>query len=563
MAATSTRVFDPERRFGVAIPREIVAAGLVGVAILGAIALRWFRLDSWSLWWDEGFTMWASNLSPMHIIPFARSDNQAPLYYLLQHYWGLLFGNSEFALRALSALFGTLSLPVFYLLAKKVLKDNLAVALGMWLFAFSLKQVWYSREARAYEAAAFFALLAFYALVLFLERQTVLRFAIIVTSSAITLYLHNMMFFYLFGLNLTWLIYPSERTLWQRIKGLLLADLVIGSLILPWILTLFAQVAAVGGNLWWVPKPSVRSLFETLRDMAGFDMSYLSIFLARRLPLSPRALDLAAAVGVTSLCVVSLVGGFWGASKTERRTYASLLSYGLVPIVSVFLLSQGPLRLYIDRVFTASSIVVPLIFAFPLATHARAKSFRFWVCTGIGLAAITALSGIGFIRYREGFVRNGEDWRSVAAALHTIPETNRLLIFVPPAGEIFFDYYGQFFPSPGPSIATTGLPGAFHDGFPPPKAKIVDADDIHRLKLAVERKQYAEVDLVLTHDVDPHKLLYSYLGRAFVQQEEQIPGQTQIRIVPFRRLPSETTTASDVSAPEIPGARSTERLTNK
>jgi hypothetical protein len=138
-----------------------------------------------------------------------------------------------------------------------------------------------------------------------------------------------------------------------------------------------------------------------------------------------------------------------------------------------------------------------------------------------------------------------------------------LIIFVPPAGEIFFDYYGQFFPSPGSSIATTGLPGAFHDGFPPPKAKIVDANDISRLKLAVERNKYAEIDLVLTHDVDPDRLLYSYLGRAFVQQDEQIPGQTQIRIVPFRRLPSETAILSDVSAPENPIIHSTERLADK
>jgi Dolichyl-phosphate-mannose-protein mannosyltransferase len=51
---------------------------------------------------------------------------------------GVLFGNSEYALRALSAFFGTLSLPVFYFLAKKVLRDSMAVALAMWLFALVL-----------------------------------------------------------------------------------------------------------------------------------------------------------------------------------------------------------------------------------------------------------------------------------------------------------------------------------------------------------------------------------------------------------------------------------------
>jgi 4-amino-4-deoxy-L-arabinose transferase-like glycosyltransferase len=538
MAAAGTTVPDLERGYSVAVSREIVATGVVGMAILAAIGLRWFRLDGWSLWWDEGFTLWASNLSPAHIIPFAKSDNQAPLYYLLQHYWGLVFGDSEFALRALSAFFGTLCLPVFYLLAKKVLKDSLAVALGMWLFAFSMKQIWYSREARTYEAAAFFALLALYALVLFLEKRKTLPFVLIVISSAITLYLHNMMFFYLFALNLTWLVYPSERGWWQRIKELLLADICIGFLILPWILSLFAQVAAVSGNLWWVPKPTLRNLFESLRDIAGIDMSYLGIFIARRLPLATSVQIFTETVGVILLCVASLVGGFWGDSSTDRRKYLSLLSYALVPILLVFLLSQGPMRLYVDRVFTASSIVVPLIFAFPLATRASAKSHRFFVCIGIGLAAITALSGFGFVRYREALVRNGEDWRDVAAVLHNIPESNRLIVFVPPAGEIFFDSYGKLLPSLGSGVATTGLPGGFHERFPPPKAKVVDTGDINRLKQAVEAKKYAEIDLVLTHDVDPHGLLYGYLGREFVRQEELPSGGTQIKIVPFRSLPA-------------------------
>jgi len=94
-----------------------------------------------SLWWDEGFTVWASGLPLGQIIPFARSDNQAPLYYLMQHYWGLCFGNSEFALRSLSALFGTLALPVFTY-SKARPEGWKATALAFWLFAFSLRQIW-------------------------------------------------------------------------------------------------------------------------------------------------------------------------------------------------------------------------------------------------------------------------------------------------------------------------------------------------------------------------------------------------------------------------------------
>jgi len=200
-----------------------IAAGLTAVAVLSGVVLRWFHLGKQSLDFDEGYTAWTSSLSPAYIIQHAQNSDFPPLYFLLQHYWGALFGNSEYALRALAAFFGSLSLPVFYFLAKKVLKDSMAAALAMWMFAFSMMQVWFSQFARSYALLSFLALVGLYALVLFLERPSVALLASIVLSVAASLYTHNMMFFYLLALNVTWLIYPSERAWMQRVRELLLA----------------------------------------------------------------------------------------------------------------------------------------------------------------------------------------------------------------------------------------------------------------------------------------------------------------------------------------------------
>src|SRR5262249_31635175 len=159
----------------------------------------------------------AASLSPAQVIRFAQSSDAPPLYFLIEHYWVVVFGNSEFALRALSALFGTLAIPVFYLFARKVLRDIHAVALAMWLFAFSMMQVWYSREARNYELVSFVALAGLYALVLLLERPSVLSFAAVVFCLALSLYLHNIMPFYALAVNVFWLVYPSKRPWTRRI----------------------------------------------------------------------------------------------------------------------------------------------------------------------------------------------------------------------------------------------------------------------------------------------------------------------------------------------------------
>lgn len=515
---------------------EMATLAAIGVALLAGVALRWFDLERLSLWWDEGFTAWASKLSPSQIIPFAKSDNQAPLYYLLQHYWTALFGNSEFALRALSALFGTLALPIFYVLVKKVLKDGMAAALAMWLFAFSMKQIWYSREARVYEAASFFALVALYALMLFLEKRSAWAFLVIVLSSALTLYLHNMMLFYLLAFDLLWLMYPSDRTWARRIKKeVLLANLCIGLLCLPWVWSLLAQVTAVGGNLSWVTRPTLGALMGTLRDTAGFEVYYLAIFAGKLLPFSERVRTGIVVAGAVLLCSAVLVGSWWHVPRMERRKSLCFLLYCLLPIFLVFLLGQK-MPLYLDRIFTPSSVVVPIIFAFPLAVTKRPRVRFLDGILGIMLACALALSGFGFIRYGEELVKNGEDWRGVMATVLTIPETNRLVVFVPPAGEIFFDYYAKYFPTVDARVARAGLPAGFHDRFPPPKAKTIDAEDIRRLKQVVKARKYSEIDVVLTHDVDPRRLIVDYLNQHFIRQQELEPSGPKIRIIPFRAL---------------------------
>lgn len=529
----------PDRQWSqlrVYTPTLIVPASIV-IAVASAVVLRWFHLGQLSLWWDEGFTAWGSSLSPADVVRFARNDNQPPLYYLLLHYWEAVVGNSEYALRGFSAFFGTLSLPVFYLLAKKVLKDSVAVALAMWLFAFSVKQIWYSREGRAYELASFLALVGLYALVLFLERRSAGSFATIVVSATASLYVHNMMFFYLFALDVMWLIYPSERSWTQRLKELLLANILAALLYLPWALSLFAQVAAVSGNLWWVPRPSFWTLVGTLRDLGSFEMPYLFAVASRLSPLSATMTWVCVVGAVEVLCLALLAGGLWGVPKAERGRNMSLLLYCLLPILVVFVLSQKILPLYLDRVFTASSVVVPIVFAFPLALERGPRGRIVYGFLGLVLAATTALSAVGFLRYREAREKINEDWRGATSRLLRIPEGNRLIVFVPPGGEILFDYYARRSPAIDPRIARIGLPTTFYDQFPPPKARLVDAREINRLKLALGSNNYSEIDLVLAHDVDPQGLLLDYLDRDFVRQEDLRSYGILVTILRFLALP--------------------------
>jgi hypothetical protein len=520
-SVSGIRPGEPPRPHHAIAAREAIATGFTALAVLSAVGLRWFHLAGLSLWYDEGFTAFGSGLSPAKIVRYAQSSDFPPLYYLLQHYWGAVFGRSEYGLRALSAFVGTLSLPVFFLLAKKVLKDRMAVALAMWLFAFSIMQVWFSREARTYELASFVALVDLYAMVLFLERRSAATFATIVLASTASLYLHNMMLFYLLALNVAWFIYPSERAWAERARELLLVDVLAGLLYLPWVPSLLTQANI---NLlqkgFWATRPTAWSLFQTLTTISGFYPDYLTAVAARFSPLSSGRAWVCVLAGVSLLCAALVAGGLWRVPRAERSRNIALLLYCLLPILLVFLLSQISTPVYIDRIFTNSSAVVPLVFAYPLALQKGRRGRILYGFLGIVLALTTALSGFGYLRDQEK-----EDWRGAATSLLRIPERNRLIVFVARSGEILFDYYAQRLPAMGPSVAKMGLPMGYREAFPPPRVAkpMMQRSDIKPLTLAVESKQYSEIDLVLSHEAmdDPNEMVLDYLSQAFSHQDEQ------------------------------------------
>jgi hypothetical protein len=99
---------------------------LVAIILLGA-SLRLFRLGAKGLWLDEAFSVWMASWPVSEILDWIiRIDQHPPLYYSLLHFW-LWLDDSATTVRALSALFGILTLPVIYLLGRRLM-DNSEVA---------------------------------------------------------------------------------------------------------------------------------------------------------------------------------------------------------------------------------------------------------------------------------------------------------------------------------------------------------------------------------------------------------------------------------------------------
>ena len=117
---------------------------LLGVTLAGAI-LRVYLLGDKSIWLDEAFSIALSRRSLDDLLRLTvLADTHPPLYYILLKYW-LLLGQSEGAVRLLSALFSTAAIPAVYLLASTLYEDRNAGLLGAVILAFSPFQIWYAQ----------------------------------------------------------------------------------------------------------------------------------------------------------------------------------------------------------------------------------------------------------------------------------------------------------------------------------------------------------------------------------------------------------------------------------
>jgi mannosyltransferase len=148
-------------------PREDARRELLVVAsiTLLAAALRFATLHIQSFDDDEAITISLLHRGlggMLHRIPV--SEQTPPLYYVLAWFWARLFGFGEVGVRSLSALAGTLTVPLSYLAARTLGGRRTALATAA-LVAFNPFLLWYSQEARSY---ALFAALSAAALWMFL-----------------------------------------------------------------------------------------------------------------------------------------------------------------------------------------------------------------------------------------------------------------------------------------------------------------------------------------------------------------------------------------------------------
>jgi len=144
---------------------EELAPWLVIIITLIGGFLRVLLLDHKGMWLDETFSVWLANHSVADMLQWMiKIDQHPPLYYLLLHYWIALNGDTPYYVRLLSALFGAGTIPIIYLIGKRMSGAIVGLAAAV-ILALSPFNIAYAQETRMYTFLTFNAAVAIYALV--------------------------------------------------------------------------------------------------------------------------------------------------------------------------------------------------------------------------------------------------------------------------------------------------------------------------------------------------------------------------------------------------------------
>ncbi|MBV9326902.1 MAG: glycosyltransferase family 39 protein [Chloroflexi bacterium] len=475
-----------------AFPLLIVAA----IAVVAA-ALRFYRIDAQSLWYDEGISAHQLTRSFPEIVRAAAMDTHPPGYYWTLKAWAEVFGASELGLRSLSAVWGVAMVALTFLIARRLF-GTLAASLAALLLAVAPLAVYYSQEVRMYAQVTALGLLAVYAY----TRRADWLYAL---AGIATLYSQYLGIALLAAVNLHALITWRSRTRREWISWLL-ANAVIALAFLPWLPTFVEQQSHA---LNTSPRTAIGLALATLTAYGGGVAS-------SQLLLSGGA-----------LLVLLALGGILITLVARDRPQDNLLLAALIWLLPMALVIGLGFR---SGLFEIRYLVVGLPGLLMLAGLGIVLVAH-WPALApvlLAIAIVPAYFGLSAQYFDPSLAR--DDYRGMVAAIERDAQPGDAIVLVAPNQTEIFNYYYHG------NLPTIGLPAE----------RPIDANDTLQ-RLDAMRSQYGRIWLVLwaAADADPKGVIADWLATNGFQATHQWYGSVQLELV---GLPSAAITTEKVDA---------------
>jgi len=220
---------------------------VVAFTVAGAL-LRLWKLGAGGLWRDEAQGLFVAAKSfPTGISAALVSDGHPPLFFFLMHFWAKLWGTNEFGLRLLPALLGIATIPLLYVVARRMFGRYVGV-LAAGVGALLPMHILVSREARMYTLLPLMVLLSIWTLYEATQHNLRRYWIGWVVTSALMMYSHNwgILVFVAENLYVLWDWLSRQKRGWPFLGAWVASAAGVGLLYLPWLPTLWDQYRIPG-----------------------------------------------------------------------------------------------------------------------------------------------------------------------------------------------------------------------------------------------------------------------------------------------------------------------------
>jgi len=441
--------------------RRLVRRLLPALMLLGAF-LRCWRIDVQSFWDDEVATFRAAALSLKQIwtaIPII--DSNPPLIYTVLHVWRR-FGETEWGMRSLAALLGTLSIPAAFFALRRLVGRRAAL-LAAFLLAVNPLAIYCGQETRYNTMVTLWTLLAVGMLLETVETGRRRGAVGLAAFASLALYTHYFAFFILGAMAVLLLVLTVDAWRGQRRNLPALAELSLIGLytrsveIRQRATILLATVVAAGrarlaGLVWaWLALAVAALSF----------VPFLKFFTVQLLRGVPYRDPLGLLETLQRMLVWTYVGhsvtapptffaavGAWAESRPAL--YLTLLALGTLPfaVAAVWGMVAGRRRFasacFVVLPFLGSLLVSRLLPIFdprymlpfvPFVLAATAAGLREWwqrrrkVAVATVAVWLLLLTGLSLKDYYYSPAHWRQDWRGLAARVAAEAEPNATVLF--------------------------------------------------------------------------------------------------------------------------------------
>lgn len=407
------------------------------ILLISAMARLAFLGDS-SIYVDEAASLYVADRPLSGIVPLMLQIREVHPPF---HHWLLnltvipparflsgFYGNQLFWLRAVSALFGVVSVYITYLLALRFFSERTALISAFFL-GISSFHIYYSRELRMYPLLLILLLAGFYFFLKILEKPNPFNIVpyILITGASLLTHYFAFFAFVIEGLFCVYLfIYGKENgSLRRNMLSAFICALISLLFFLPWVSILIGQTGAQDFGLR--SRPDIHSLFTTIFQIAfGFTFP-VNLYRILHLPLS--------------ILPLGLILRFFLINRERGKAFFSI--YLLVPIVFCFgitLLTR--INIFEYKYFYIISPALWIMVSATL-TEMRSKNLKtavFFILSAVNIFSIFCLY--------TGPAYYSQNWEGAVKAIRNSNSAGVKVLVHPSmmAMPFFFHHGGKVFP---------------------------------------------------------------------------------------------------------------------